>query len=1074
MRNITNTAINRNISFSSLPRFVGRALRVPIAGVTVGGGSFAYANYKFEGGHTLSQYSPLIFPPEFRSKTANLVDDVSSGFTDAYLALRGTLPSADGFHERRERLNEWLSGFRGGGRGGGDDGSPSGSRSRNDKGDRNGNPDTPPNPALLAALALSPDDSNKVSNDDSQDSQPNLLMNLTRKLIEIRSILVSIDQSDNLNLPSIVVIGSQSSGKSSVLEAIVGHEFLPKGNNMVTRRPIELTLVHTPHSSEEYGEFPSLPSFGKVQDFAAIQKILTDQNLSVPASQCVSDKPIDLRIYSPHVPDLTLIDLPGYVQLSGMDQPDDLRESISSLCDKYIAPPNVILAVCAADVDLANSPALRASRRVDALGMRTVGVVTKLDMVTPDEGTAILTNRKYPLQLGYVGVVCKAPKRGIIDVLAGDSNGNMSGAIMQREENYFHNHSQSFSKPGVLVGTNTLRKKLMEVLERSMSDNLQDVSTAVQNELTDASYQFKVEYNDRRMSPESYVAQVVDGLKVGLRDGQLSFSKPQVREKLEGMLSDRVMYILEQLYWNDKRLAELNKLSQGEVDQYWTQKADAARSLLTKSGIGRDSSTLLADGLRGLVEVLTTDSPYSYHSEAAQRIREFSYEILRSRLSATSDQVENALKPFKFEVETEDKEWNMGRRHAISALDKEHEACNAKLSEIRQRVGGYRKLKSIISYIEQVEDGSITQKSGKEGEPAWKLAYNPAHLVEARQAMLLGERLAILKLRKSTLQSSQFSEKLAYTSSLFLQIELLQTFFDQFPREIDSRLMYDLDRQAISNFARENPSVRAHLDLQEKKDKLEDVMRSGTTMMQKVGQIERTNDSEWSELEARFKVYEKESTGLQKEAKGYLDSMRAMTAAQARIAETVESFYTDSNEEAMAGHAYKRAVEDLDTKTGRELDAPYRTTVLEPIQKLCAYFPNTNQAISKRHKKLLDYDAARTKVRKLTEKPSNDASALPRAQREMDMCENAYIALNDELKDIMPQMLDLRIPYLDPSFEAMVRLQSKFSQEGYEKLGGVQRYFTDNVRDDYANGSLDAEVENSLQEMKDLTIVGLS
>ena len=90
------------------------------------------------------------------------------------------------------------------------------------------------------------------------------------------------------------------------------------------------------------------------------------------------------------------------------------------------------------------------------------------------------------------------------------------------------------------------------------------------------------------------------------------------------------------------------------------------------------------------------------------------------------------------------------------------------------------------------------------------------------------------------------------------------------------------------------------------------------------------------------------------------------------------------------------------------------------------------------------------------------------------MCEQAYIALNDELKDIMPQMLDLRIPYLDPSFEAMVRLQAKFSQEGYEKLGGVQRYFNDDVRDNYANGSLDAEVENSLQEMKDLTIVGLS
>lgn len=714
-----------------------------------------------------------------------MLDDVSSGFTDAYLTLCGALPSTDGLHEQRERFSDWLDSFKRGASKSENDNETNG----NDNHNRNSNTPQPDDlsKALLAALA--------VTSSDDEQRQPNLLMNLTRKLIEIRSILVSIDQSESLALPSIVVIGSQSSGKSSVLEAIVGHEFLPKGNNMVTRRPIELTLVHTPHTTAEYGVFPSLPSYGKIDDFGAIQKILTDQNLSVPASECVTDEAIDLRIYSPHVPDLTLIDLPGYVQISGMDQPDNLRESISGLCEKYIKPPNVILAVCAADVDLANSPALRASRRVDPLGMRTVGVVTKLDMVTPDEGTAILTNRKYPLQLGYVGVVCKAPKRGIIDRLAGESN--MSGAIMEREENYFQNHAQSFNKPGVMVGTNTLRKKLMEVLEHSMSNSLQDVSNAVQNELTEASYQFKVEYNDRRVSPESYVAEVVDGLKAGLRDAQQRFSKPEVRGKLEDMLTDRVMSILEQLYWNDKRLPELNKLSRGEMEQYWTHKADAARSLLTKSGIGRDSSTLVAEGLRGLVEVLTSDAPYSYHEEAVNRIREFSHDILRSRLSATSDQVENALKPFKFEVETEDKEWNRGRRHAISALEVEQDACNAKLGEIRKRVGGYRKLNNIISYIQQVEEGNVMHKTGKEGEPAWKLAYNPAHLVEARQAMLLGERLAILKLRMSTLRSSRckfskgvethcpeafltvVSEKLAYTSSLFLQIELLQSFFDQ-------------------------------------------------------------------------------------------------------------------------------------------------------------------------------------------------------------------------------------------------------------------------------------------------------
>ena len=96
---------------------------------------------------------------------------------------------------------------------------------------------------------------------------------------------------------------------------------------MVTRRPIELTLIHTPATNgqtpQEYGEFPAL-GLGKITDFSAIQRTLTDLNLAVPASECVSNEPIDLRIYSPHVPDLTLIDLPGYIQITSMDQPETL------------------------------------------------------------------------------------------------------------------------------------------------------------------------------------------------------------------------------------------------------------------------------------------------------------------------------------------------------------------------------------------------------------------------------------------------------------------------------------------------------------------------------------------------------------------------------------------------------------------------------------------------------------------------------------------------------------------------------------------------------------------------------
>lgn len=125
--------------------------------------------------------------------------------------------------------------------------------------------------------------------------------------------------------------------------------------------------------------------------------------------------------------------------------------------------------------------------------------------------------------------------------------------------------------------------------------------------------------------------------------------------------------------------------------------------------------------------------------------------------------------------------------------------------------------------------------------------------------MLYGERLNLLKLRLATLRSKRckagpnqdvlcpeaflnvVAEKLAYTSAMFINIELLEHFFyqvwnhtsswypssdaasPQFPTEIDSRLLYDLDRKEIVAFARENPEIRKHLDLQDRKEKLEEV-----------------------------------------------------------------------------------------------------------------------------------------------------------------------------------------------------------------------------------------------------------
>ncbi|PWN88458.1 putative RVS161-protein [Acaromyces ingoldii] len=252
------------------------------------------------------------------------------------------------------------------------------------------------------------------------------------------------------------------------------------------------------------------------------------------------------------------------------------------------------------------------------------------------------------------------------------------------------------------------------------------------------------------------------------------------------------------------------------------------------------------------------------------------------------------------------------------------------------------------------------------------------------------------------------------------------------------------------------------------------INRAGTTLMQKTGQVERTIDSEFSDEHARYKQFEKETLSLQKEAKAYLDSIRSLASSQARIAETVDGFYNDSSEAAMAANAYKRAVDELDSKTARDLDAPYRATVLEPIGKLCSYFPEINKTIEKRNKKLIDYDAARSRHRKLIDKPSDDATKLPRAEKEYEDAKVIFEAMNQQLLEELPQLVDLRIPYLDPSFEAMVRMQARFAEEGYEKMGGVQRYFAEGIREEYADGQLDTQVEGVLQEMRELSICGLA
>lgn len=543
------------------------------------------------------------------------------------------------------------------------------------------------------------------------------MMVLTKKMIEIRTILQTVGQSNALTLPSIVVIGSQSSGKSSVLEAIVGHEFLPKGSNMVTRRPIELTLVNTPDSQAEYGEFPAL-GLGKITDFSHIQRTLTELNLAVPDTECVSDDPIQLTISSPHVPDLSLIDLPGYIQVVGEDQPAQLKQKIADLCDKYIQPPNVILAISAADVDLANSTALRASRRVDPRGERTIGVITKMDLVDPARGVSILNDRKYPLRLGYVGVVSRAPQQSQTRSLFKAGNGSISEAIIKNEHAFFSSHPMEYGPDaGLNVGTTTLRKKLMHVLEQTMAASLQTTSDAIHQELEEATYEFKVQYNDRPLSAESYLAESLDAFKHSFKEFAETFGRPQVREMLKEELDQRVLDLLAARYWNrpisdlspsspePNTLAELPTADPDSL--FWHRKLDASTSALTKLGIGRLATQVVANAIQSHVDRLISQSTFAAHPFARQAITDAAAGILNERFYSTSDQVENCIKPYKFEIDVEDSEWSRGRENVTSVLKNELKACEDASKNLEQHVGGRKKLRDVMSFVDKARKGEI-------------------------------------------------------------------------------------------------------------------------------------------------------------------------------------------------------------------------------------------------------------------------------------------------------------------------------------------------------------------------------
>ncbi|KAK3009276.1 hypothetical protein RJ639_014319, partial [Escallonia herrerae] len=281
---------------------------------------------------------------------------------------------------------------------------------------------------------------------------------------KLQDIFAQLGSSSTIELPQVAVVGSQSSGKSSVLEALVGRDFLPRGSDICTRRPLVLQLLQTKRKAdgtagadEEYGEFLHLPG-KRFYNFNDIRReIQAETDKEAGGNKGVSDKQIRLKIFSPNVLDITLVDLPGITKVPVGDQPSDIEARIRTMIMSYIKLPScLILAVTPANADLANSDALQIAGNADPDGYRTIGVITKLDIM--DRGTDarnFLLGKVIPLRLGYIGVVNRSQE----DIML---NRTIKDALVAEEK--FFRSRPVYSDIADRCGVPQLAKKLNQIL----------------------------------------------------------------------------------------------------------------------------------------------------------------------------------------------------------------------------------------------------------------------------------------------------------------------------------------------------------------------------------------------------------------------------------------------------------------------------------------------------------------------------------------------------------------------------------------------------------------------------------
>uniref|UniRef100_A0A8D1UZE3 Interferon-induced GTP-binding protein Mx1 n=1 Tax=Sus scrofa TaxID=9823 RepID=A0A8D1UZE3_PIG len=233
-----------------------------------------------------------------------------------------------------------------------------------------------------------------------------------RPCIDLIDSLRALGVEQDLALPAIAVIGDQSSGKSSVLEALSGVA-LPRGSGIVTRCPLVLKLKKLVNEEDEWkGKVSYRDSEIELSDASQVEKEVSAAQIAIAGEGVgISHELISLEVSSPHVPDLTLIDLPGITRVAVGNQPYDIEYQIKSLIKKYICKQETInLVVVPCNVDIATTEALRMAQEVDPEGDRTIGEKREESKKLTEMDVSVVFSCRDLLEEGRATIPCLAER----------------------------------------------------------------------------------------------------------------------------------------------------------------------------------------------------------------------------------------------------------------------------------------------------------------------------------------------------------------------------------------------------------------------------------------------------------------------------------------------------------------------------------------------------------------------------------------------------------------------------------------------------------------------------------------